>query len=136
MTRINHKHNIASDQAQYYTVNIMTGKNIVICCDGTGNEYGENNTNVVRTAEICIRNDQQLIYYDPGVGTGGFNYGKIRQMAGGATGKGLQKNIEDAYSFLMKTYQPGDRIYLFGFSRGAVHSKITGRNAIQHRAAL
>ena len=101
-------------------------KNIVICCDGTGNEYGENNTNVVEAYAICVKDKSQVVYYDPGVGTGGWEYlegkswGKsLRAINDQATGEGLQKNVEDAYGFLMETYEPNDRVYLFGFSRGA-----------------
>ena len=95
-------------------------KNIIICCDGTGNEYGVNKTNVVRTCEIAENNDSQLVYYDPGVGTGGLEYAESKQdTLDQATGGGLQKNVEDAYRYLMKVYQPGDHVYLFGFSRGA-----------------
>ena len=44
-------------------------KNIVICCDGTGNEYGPNNTNVVKLYQSVIRDTEQIAFYDPGVGT-------------------------------------------------------------------
>ena len=49
-------------------------KNIVICCDGTGNEYGRNNTNVVETYVVAEKDASQVAYYDPGVGTGGWEY--------------------------------------------------------------
>lgn len=97
-------------------------KNIVICCDGTGNEFGCNNTNVVLTYMLVRKGDGQVAYYDPGVGTGGWDYeegGSLRAKGDQVTGHGLQKNVEDAYRYLMACYQPGDRIYLFGFSRGA-----------------
>ena len=98
-------------------------KNVVICCDGTGNEYGENNTNVVETYALSKKDEAQIAFYDPGVGTGGWEYsestGNIRALNDQATGKGLQKNVNDAYSYLMETYEEGDRIFLFGFSRGA-----------------
>lgn len=98
-------------------------KNIVICCDGTGNEYGKNNTNVVETYSVAISNDQQVTYYDPGVGTGGWEYDEessvLKAKSDAATGQGLQKNVLDAYQFLMDIYGAGDKIYLFGFSRGA-----------------
>ena len=96
-------------------------KNIVICLDGTGDEYNlENQTNVVRTSELAIRSDEQLLYYDPGVGTGGFAYSSnLKRYKHIAFGDGVQKNVEDAYRFLMKNYTPGDKIFLFGFSRGA-----------------
>ena len=98
-------------------------KNIVICCDGTGNEYGRNNTNVVETYALVEKDQEQIAYYDPGVGTGGWEYheetGDLRAMSDQMTGKGLQRNVEDAYRRLMQCYESGDRVYLFGFSRGA-----------------
>ena len=102
-------------------------KNIVICCDGTGNEYSKNNTNVIETYMIAEKTDQQVVYYDPGVGTGNWEYmegktpGKdsLKSMNDKVTGDGLQNNVNDAYRFLMNTYEQGDRLFLFGFSRGA-----------------
>ncbi len=98
-------------------------KNIVICCDGTGNEYGRNNTNVVETYDLATKNAAQVVYYDPGVGTCGWEYheedGSLRALGDQATGYGLQKNVEDAYRYLMGCFERGDRVYLFGFSRGA-----------------
>ena len=98
-------------------------KNIAICCDGTGNEFGCNNTNVVETYLVLEKDEAQIAYYDPGVGTGGWEYheerGELRAMGDQATGHGLQKNVEDAYRYLADHYEKGDRVYLFGFSRGA-----------------
>ena len=98
-------------------------KNIVICCDGTGNEYGHNNTNVVDTYLLVEKDEGQAAYYDPGVGTGGWEYQEgnksLRAVGDMATGHGLQENVEDAYRYLMGSYEDGDRVYLFGFSRGA-----------------
>ena len=98
-------------------------KNIVICCDGTGNEYGRNNTSVVETYALAEKDDDQVAYYDPGVGTGGWEYheetGGLRAKADLMTGWGLQRNVEDAYRRLMQCHEGGDRVYLFGFSRGA-----------------
>ena len=98
-------------------------KNIVVCCDGTGNEYGTNNTNVVTAYELAEESERQCRYYDPGVGTGGWVYeeerGTLRAAMDQATGYGLCKNVEDAYRFLMQVYEDGDRVFLFGFSRGA-----------------
>ncbi len=96
--------------------NEKTGKNIILCCDGTGNEYGVNKTNVVRTCEIAVCDDSQLVYYDPGVGTGGTSLTDTKDQA---TGGGVQQNIEDGYRFLMNNYKEGDKIFIFGFSRGA-----------------
>ena len=98
-------------------------KNIVVCCDGTGNEYGDHNTNVVGAFEKIVRDRDQIAYYDPGVGT--FNFlgetvgKKVGTLMGTAFGYGLRQNLEDAYEYLMNRYQPDDKVYLLGFSRGA-----------------
>lgn len=98
-------------------------KNIVICYDGTGNEYGEHNTNVVRTFEAIVRDKKQIGFYDPGVGTISFigrTLGrKIGTLMGKAFGYGFTENIEDGYEYVMENFVPGDRLFVFGFSRGA-----------------
>lgn len=57
----------------------------------------------------------QVLYYGQGVGTGNL----VDRLSGGAFGEGLEGNIHDAYRFLVANYEPGDELYLFGFSRGA-----------------
>lgn len=98
-------------------------KNIVICSDGTGNEYGQNITNVVETYKLALKTDNQIVYYDPGVGTGGYHYdegtGILKAAYDAGTGTGVHKNVEQAYKYLMEVYEEGDKIFLFGFSRGA-----------------
>jgi uncharacterized protein (DUF2235 family) len=104
-------------------------RNIVICCDGTGNEIGENISNVLKLYR-CLRKTpktepHQLVFYDPGVGTLARPdpWRKLKQnfvmVVGLATGYGLDDNVLSAYEFLVDNYADGDRIYLFGFSRGA-----------------
>jgi uncharacterized protein (DUF2235 family) len=104
-------------------------KNLVICCDGTGNEISENISNVLKLYR-CLRKTgktepQQVVFYDPGVGTLARPdpWQKLRQDAfaifGLATGYGLDDNVLHAYGFLVDNYEEGDDIYLFGFSRGA-----------------
>lgn len=99
------------------------GKNVVLCYDGTGNEYGPHNTNVVRIFEALQQNARQVAFYDPGVGTVGAlgrRVGKkVGTWLGKAFGYGLRQNLEDGYAYLMRRFQPGDRLFLFGFSRGA-----------------
>lgn len=92
-------------------------KNVVVCCDGTGNQFGTHNTNVIRLFQVIEKNtDTQMAYYDPGVGTFGSRY---QALIGLATGYGITRNIKDAYEYLMNRYEDGDHVYLFGFSRGA-----------------
>lgn len=100
-------------------------KNIVICCDGTGNQFGEENSNVVKLYKTIVRDESQVAYYHPGVGTMGARNALTTiskwwtRVQGLAFGYGISDNIADAYQFLMKTFEPGDRVYVFGFSRGA-----------------
>src|SRR5262245_49836813 len=100
-------------------------KNIVICCDGTGNEYGQNNSNVIKLYQALRRDADQTAYYHPGVGTMGAKSaltvaGKAwTKFRGLAFGYGLSENIADAYQYVMRTFEPDDRIFIFGFSRGA-----------------
>jgi uncharacterized protein (DUF2235 family) len=104
-------------------------KNIIICCDGTGNEISENISNGLKLYR-CLRKTKktepnQAVFYDPGVGTLARPdpWYKLRQdfnaILGLATGYGLDDNVLASYIFLASTYEDGDRIYLFGFSRGA-----------------
>jgi uncharacterized protein (DUF2235 family) len=100
-------------------------KNIVICCDGTGNEIGETISNVLKLYRILTKTKQQRVYYNPGVGTIGLQnaWQRVKQQAIGvfglATGHGLDNDVLSAYRFLCETYEEGDQIWLFGFSRGA-----------------
>src|SRR5208282_2436208 len=100
-------------------------KNIAVCCDGTGNEYGAANSNVVKLYWTLSAQDKQIAYYHPGVGTMGSRnalsaIGKWwTQVRGLAFGYGFSDNIADVYSFLMEQFNPGDQIFIFGFSRGA-----------------
>ena len=100
-------------------------KKIVVCCDGTGNEFGVRNSNVVKLYKMLSSNAGQISYYHPGVGTMGARaaltqIGKLwTKVIGLAFGYGISDNVADAYQFLMRTFEPGDEVYLFGFSRGA-----------------
>lgn len=129
-------------------------KRLVICCDGTWNRADRVEkdgkpcvTNVVKMAVRVAKRDQtgapQIVYYDQGVGTGNLT----DKLTGGLTGEGLEENIHDAYRFVVGNYEPGDELYLFGFSRGAFTARsITGmirkcgilsrRSADQYHEAL
>jgi uncharacterized protein (DUF2235 family) len=101
-------------------------KNIVVCCDGTANEFAKHNTNVVKLYSVLQHDGgTQVTYYHPGLGTmepAGALTTMTRQMTkmmGMAMGYGLSHDIRDAYVFLTRVYEPGDKVFLFGFSRGA-----------------
>ena len=117
-------------------------KNIVILCDGTSNQIEEDRTNILRLYGCLAKNGQQIVYYDPGVGSfGGDNAwrrftSKTAEILGLAFGAGLDDNVKQAYRFLVEHYNPGrgaskngpgvapDRIYIFGFSRGAYTARV------------
>lgn len=100
-------------------------KNIVICCDGTGNQFGDSNSNVVKLYTALTIDNEQVGYYHPGVGTMGDPAARNRissfwsVVTGLAFGAGFKANVLDAYRYLMETYNDGDCVHLFGFSRGA-----------------
>jgi len=101
-------------------------KNIVVCCDGTANEFAQNRTNVIKLYYALVRNPSaQIVYYHPGIGTmepfGALSplTRKFIRVLGMAIGYQLASDVRDAYVFLMQHYERGDCIYLFGFSRGA-----------------
>jgi uncharacterized protein (DUF2235 family) len=102
------------------------GKNIVICCDGTNNTWRGNISNIIKIFRSLERDDpNQIAFYSPGIGTfsvpgwdSPFSSGATK-IFGLAFGLGYSTALEAAYSYLVAQYQPGDRIWLFGFSRGA-----------------
>src|SRR5687767_2925365 len=99
-------------------------KNIVLLSDGTGNSSAQLlKTNVWRIYESLQLADPnvQVACYDDGVGTSGF---APLRLLGGAIGFGLRRNVLRLYRFLCEHYDPGDRIYVFGFSRGAFTVRI------------
>lgn len=97
------------------------GKNIVVCSDGTGNSALKGRgTNVFKLFEsVDVHRPgkiRQVVIYDDGVGT---QSNKFIRLLSAATGLGLGRNVRQLYTELAHVYNPGDRIYLFGFSRGA-----------------
>ena len=104
-------------------------KKLVICLDGTWNEpeeasektkFKEEPTNVLKVVRGVKPRDAggvvQVAYYHTGVGTDAGLYDK---WIGGALGVGLSADVQEAYRFVANNYLPGDRLYIFGFSRGA-----------------
>jgi uncharacterized protein (DUF2235 family) len=100
-------------------------KRIVICSDGTGNTAIKGRgTNVFKLFEAVDLTGHrfdfsvtpQIALYDDGVGTENF---KPIKIFAGATGYGLGRNVKQLYKELVRIYDPGDEIFMFGFSRGA-----------------
>lgn len=99
----------------------LMAKNIVVCCDGTGAEYGGStpNTNIVRLYQLLGPDDpRQISFYDPGIGTRSSVRGFVRPWLDKqlmmASGLGIGRKVAETYEFLMDYYEPSDRIFLFG----------------------
>jgi len=111
-------------------------KNIVVFSDGTGQDGGvrpeQRVSNVYKMYRVCkvgpesgIDPAEQVAFYDPGLGT---DIGAtaitapvrfVQKMAASLSGRGIAQNIADCYKFIIDHYEPGDRVFLVGFSRGA-----------------
>ncbi|HYW16262.1 MAG TPA: DUF2235 domain-containing protein [Allosphingosinicella sp.] len=105
-------------------------RKLVVLLDGTGNEIGANLSNVLKFYRTLERDEDQLVFYDPGVGTigtpGWWSQLKLKfqGVLGLALGFGLDDNVLDAYSWLCRNWREGDCIYLLGFSRGAYTARV------------
>jgi uncharacterized protein (DUF2235 family) len=108
-------------------------KNILIFSDGTGQVGGlrpdQRLSNVYKMYRAMrpgpdspIKPTAQYAFYDPGLGAGevgGLTFKRLRKFFSAAVGSGIDENIIDCYQAIIAFYEPGDRIFLFGFSRGA-----------------
>lgn len=105
-------------------------RRLIVCLDGTGNEIETNESNILRLYKCLDRNDDQLVYYVPGVGTldtrpfSRMVLAKPKLLLGLIAGFGLEANVMRAFQFLCDNYGDGDRIYLFGYSRGAYTARV------------
>ncbi|KAF8144603.1 hypothetical protein K438DRAFT_1631522 [Mycena galopus ATCC 62051] len=106
------------------------GRNLVVSIDGTSNQFGSNNTNVVELHSRILKDNpaaQQLTFYVSGIGTyapptfRSFAYWKqlIANKLDLAIAWNFERHVKDAYRWLADNYRRGDKIFLFGFSRGA-----------------
>ncbi|KAI1793368.1 hypothetical protein LXA43DRAFT_972022 [Ganoderma leucocontextum] len=103
-------------------------RTLILCFDGTANQYDGDNTNVVKFYSLLKKDgasDQQLCYYQPGIGTY-LNPGVVSpifqwcaKILDEAFAWYLDAHVRGGYQFLMENYVCGDKICIFGFSRGA-----------------
>jgi uncharacterized protein (DUF2235 family) len=116
-------------------------KRLVVCCDGTWNEADRPAVSNVEKIALAVETNrpvpltptaagspppetvQQEVLYVTGVGTDGFLADRV---LGGALGAGLTANVHEAYRWLCVNHDPGDEIFLFGFSRGAYTARSVG----------
>ncbi len=121
----------------------MAIKNIIVCADGTGNKGGYSpDSNVYKIYKAVDKNFsgradngdeicEQIVFYDNGVGT---EKNKYLRALGGALGFGFGRNVCDLYKYIARNYVEGDRIYFFGFSRGA--STVRACNGMINKCGL
>ncbi|MFO0864442.1 MAG: DUF2235 domain-containing protein [Gemmataceae bacterium] len=100
-------------------------RKLVLCFDGTWNHPADDRipadlqveSNARRLFESVLVGDlvpDQIKFYDEGVGVRWYE-----RLTGGLFGLGLDRNLLDGYRWLARNFNEGDRIYLFGYSRGA-----------------
>lgn len=106
-------------------------RNLIICCDGTDNQFGACNTSVVRLTQVAVQDpSRQIVYYDPGVGTLPETTAttklakRLSQWKAQAFGTDIDDKVCTAYGHLMELWMPGDRVFIFGFSRGAYTARV------------
>ncbi|GKT64040.1 sporulation associated protein [Colletotrichum tofieldiae] len=125
-------------------------RNLVLCFDGTGNSFSgtDADTNVVKLLRLLNRNHaSQLHYYQSGIGTHDFDsntslrrnlWGQVKdrlsRILDSGIGSTFDAHVIAGYKFLMRHYEIGDKIYMFGFSRGAYIAKFLAR--MVHTAGL
>lgn len=102
-------------------------RTLVLCFDGTGDQFDSDNSNIVEFFTMLKKDDRhkQLVYYQAGIGTYTTPQvatpflSKLSKMVDVAIAKSLHSHVMGGYEFLMQNYIVGDRICIFGFSRGA-----------------
>ncbi|KAK5988422.1 hypothetical protein PT974_12576 [Cladobotryum mycophilum] len=124
------------------TTNSPEPKKLVLCFDGTGNEFSGSNadTNVVKLLSKLDRNHpDQFHYYQTGIGTYDVNdtsinktwFGQVKSNVSQTLDQGFgttfDAHVLAGYRFLMRYYEPNAKIYVFGFSRGAFTAKFLAR---------
>ncbi|KAL0960441.1 hypothetical protein HGRIS_005484 [Hohenbuehelia grisea] len=107
-------------------------RNLVVCIDGTANQFSVKNTNIVELYSNLVKDGEQLTYYNSGIGT----YAKPAYMSLSYIIQRIDHTIDmmiawnfkrivlSAYQWLSENYRDGDRIFLFGFSRGAYQVRV------------
>ncbi|KAI6017467.1 hypothetical protein EDC04DRAFT_478799 [Pisolithus marmoratus] len=106
---------------------VNTARTLVLCFDGTGDQFDGDNSNIVQFFSMLKKDDpsQQMVYYQAGIGTYTIpqiatpTYAKLSKTIDMMVGKNLNAHVMGGYEFLMQNYEAGDKICLFGFSRGA-----------------
>ena len=97
---------------------MTSGRNLIVLSDGTGNSAAKSaKTNVWRLYQaLDLTDGRQVAVFGDGVGSSSV---KVLRILGLALGVGVKRNVLNLYKFLCRNYTKDDRIWAFGFSRGA-----------------
>jgi hypothetical protein len=121
---------MSSDVSSVEAHTTLSGRNVVLCFDGTGDWVGVDETNVAQIFSSLVKDESQLTFYDGGVGTLTNPQAltvpqrvALRLIDLGVA-TGLREKVLNGYNFLVRNYQKDDRIFLFGFSRGAYTARL------------
>lgn len=118
------------------TMNKAMYKNIVLCFDGTCENFGPYPfSNVLKLYRLLECDDTQLCYYQPGIGVAAdcdpvtdlrrrFTWSSVRNVLDSMFSFSIESHIIEAYRYLMLRYCSGDVVYMFGFSRGAFIARV------------
>ncbi|KAF8527523.1 hypothetical protein BU17DRAFT_39727 [Hysterangium stoloniferum] len=117
-------------------------RTLIVCFDGTMGHYDATNTNVVKLFSLLKKDnkDEQLVYYQTGIGTYaspgmiGTAMKWIAKVVDEAVAWYIDTHITGGYRYLMQNYNEGDRICIFGFSRGAYTARALG--GMLHKVGL
>ncbi|KAF8435755.1 hypothetical protein L210DRAFT_3484163 [Boletus edulis BED1] len=118
---------ILSDATEDIIPPVHTHRTLVLCFDGTGDQFDSDNSNIVQFFSMLNKDDpaQQMVYYQAGIGTYTIPQiatpfmAKLMKTLDMMLGSHLDAHVMGGYEFLMQNYEAGDKICIFGFSRGA-----------------
>ncbi|KAH0837783.1 hypothetical protein J3R83DRAFT_5963 [Lanmaoa asiatica] len=104
-----------------------THRTLVLCFDGTGDQFDADNSNIIQFFSMLKKDDplRQMVYYQAGIGTYTIPeiatpfWAKLSKTIDMMIGNHLDAHVMGGYEFLMQNYEAGDKICIFGFSRGA-----------------
>ena len=106
-------------------------RNLVVLCDGTSNTFDHKKpTAVRRISESLVRDDSQLVYYQPGVGTlsptgpATWTARKFYQVRDFAFAGDFNEHVAAAYRYVVLNWRSGDKVFLIGFSRGGYVARV------------
>lgn len=99
---------------------------LILAFDGTGDQFDDDNSNLVQLVAMMRKtHEQQLVYYQTGIGTYTIPHianpfkSKMRKIVDSMIGGSINTHVMGGYEFLMQNYRDGDKVCMFGFSRGA-----------------